>query len=39
VRLEIAEIDFLERTLRAVYRETLAPGGSGNAATDLVEKA
>jgi exoribonuclease-2 len=39
VRLEIEQIDFLERTLRAVYRETLAPGSSGNAATDLVEKA
>ena len=39
VRLEIEQIDFLERTLRAVYRETLAPGGSGNTATDLVEKA
>jgi exoribonuclease-2 len=39
VRLEVGDIDLLERTLRAVYRETLAEAGAGNAATDLVGKA
>jgi exoribonuclease II len=38
VRLEVGESDFLERTLRAVYRETLGRD-TGDAATDLVEKA
>jgi exoribonuclease-2 len=38
VRLEVGEIDLLERSLRVVYRETLGQD-TGGAATDLVEKA